>query len=81
LIRISCDEDEDDDEDDHDEDIAINGSIVSLKPEISRSALRRCAISYGLCDYFTYVIPGTLRALMQPVTPQESFGVVAASSS
>ncbi|KAJ8597247.1 hypothetical protein M405DRAFT_587353 [Rhizopogon salebrosus TDB-379] len=41
LIRISCDEDEDDDEDDHDEDIAINESIVSLKPEISRSALRR----------------------------------------
>jgi hypothetical protein len=85
LIKISSDDDDDsdndsdddwDDEDaDHDEDI-----MVSMKPEVSHSALRRFANFYELHDYFTHVIPGTLRGLTQLVIPLESFGVATSFS-
>lgn len=85
LIKISSDDDDDsndDSDDDWDDEDADHDEYItmSMKPEVSHSALRRFADFYDLHDYFTHVISGTLRGLVQLVTPLESFGVAASSS-
>jgi hypothetical protein len=78
LISISGD---DDSEDDHNYDMTVDEDMSAFtRPKICRSVLRRCA-NFDADDYLLTRIAETLKALMQPVIPQESFGVAAASSS